>query len=62
MTCPVVIGGAEQWSRWSNMNHPDPAYVGGLEGRNRLPVGGNRLLPVLKIQLYSLRVVPAALG
>jgi hypothetical protein len=48
MTCPVAIRGAEQWSRWSNMNHRTLLVSEGSEGRNRLPVGGSRFLPVLR--------------
>jgi hypothetical protein len=48
MTSPVVIRGAEQWSRWSNLNYRTLLTSEGSEGASRLPVRGNWLLPVLK--------------
>ena len=48
MTCPAVIQGAEQWSRWSNLNHRTLLMAKGLEGRSWLLGGGIRLLPFLR--------------
>ena len=51
MTSPVVIRGAELWSRWSNPSHPAPLVSG---GRSWLPGGSNRLLPVLRYSIILL--------
>jgi hypothetical protein len=48
MTCPAVIRGAEQWSRWSNLNHRPLLMSEGSERRSWLPGRGIRLLPVLR--------------
>lgn len=48
MTSPAVIRGAEQWSRWSNLNHQILLPSEGSEGRGRLPERGRWLLPVLR--------------
>ena len=48
MTSPAVIRGAEQWSRWSNLNHQTLLPSEGSEGRSRLPELGHWLLPVLR--------------
>ncbi len=45
MTCPGVIQGVEQWSRWSNLNHRTLLMA---KGRSWLPGGGIRLLPFLR--------------
>jgi len=37
MTCPAVIRGAEQWSRWSNLNHRPLLMSEGSERRSWLP-------------------------
>src|SRR5437660_11981957 len=47
MTCPVVIRGAEQWSRWSNLSNRPLLESEGSEGRSRVPERGIRLRPVL---------------
>jgi hypothetical protein len=47
MTCPVVIRGAEQWSRWSNLSSRPLLESEGSEGRSRVPERGIRLRPVL---------------
>jgi hypothetical protein len=47
MTCPVVIRGAEQWSRWSNLSNRPLPQSEGSEERSRVPEGGIRLRPVL---------------
>ena len=54
MTCPAVIRGAEQWSRWSNLNHRPLLMSEGSERRSWLPGRGIRLLPVLKYGLILL--------
>jgi hypothetical protein len=47
MTCPIVIRGAEQWSRWSNLSNRPLPESEGSEGRSRVPERGIRLRPVL---------------
>jgi len=47
MTCPFVIRGAEQWSRWSNLSSRPLLESRGAEGRSRVPELGIRLRPVL---------------
>ena len=47
MTCPVVIRGAEQWSRWPNLSSRPLLESEGSEGRSRVPERGIRLRPVL---------------
>jgi len=47
MTCPMVIRGAEQWSRWSNLSSRPLLESEGSEGRSRVPGGGIRLRPAL---------------
>jgi hypothetical protein len=47
MTCPLVIRGAEQWSRWPNLSSRPLLESEGSEGRSRVPGGGIRLRPVL---------------
>jgi hypothetical protein len=47
MTCPLVIRGAEQWSRWSNLSNRPLLESEGSEGRSRVPEFGIRLRPVL---------------
>ena len=47
MTCPIVIRGAEQWSRWSNLSNRPLLESEGSEGRSRVPEQGIRLRPVL---------------
>lgn len=51
MTSPMVIRGAELWSRWSNPTLPHLLVSG---GRSWLPGGGSRLLPVLKYSVILL--------
>ena len=51
MTSPMVIRGAELWSRWSNPIHPQLLLSG---GRSWLQGGGNRLLPVLRYGIILL--------
>lgn len=47
MTCPFVIRGTEQWSRWSNLSNRPLLESEGSEGRSRVPEQGIRLRPVL---------------
>jgi len=47
MTCPIVIRGAEQWNRWSNLSNRPLLESEGSEGRSRVPERGIRLRPVL---------------
>ncbi len=51
MTSPMVIRGAELWSRWSTPTHPHLLVSG---GRSWLPGGGIRLRPVLKYSVILL--------
>ena len=47
MTCPMVIRGAEQWSRWSNLSNRPLVESEGSEGRSRVPGRSIRLRPAL---------------
>ena len=57
MTCPAVIQGVEQWSRWSNLNHRPLLLSEGSENRSRLPKHGIRLLPFLRYGFIVLALV-----
>ena len=51
MTTPMVIRGAELWSRWSSPKYPHLLTSG---AGSWLPVGSNRLLPVLRYAVILL--------
>ena len=47
MTCPLVIRGVEQGSRWSSLSNRPLLESEGSEGRSRVPERGIRLRPAL---------------